>query len=388
MGLFLGYSLRNLLVRKLTTTLTVLGLGLVVFVFAAVLMMAHGLEETLVETGSPENVIVLRAAASAETVSIMSRDQAGVVKTQPEVAVHADGSPVATNELVVLVSLHKRKNDDPANVVIRGTEPGVIGMRANIKLTSGRMFTPGTSEVIAGRRVAENFQGCGLGEHVTFAARAWNVVGTFDAGGSGFDSELWGDVEQVQQAFRRPIFSSVTVRMRDPAQFPELKRRLESDPRMTVDVKQERQFYTDQSKVTATFIRVIGLVISIIFSVGAMIGAMITMYAAVSSRTIEIGTLRAIGFSRARVLAVFLTESIWLSLIGGGIGLVAVSFMSFVSVSTTNWGTFSELAFSFALSPRILTGALLFSLIMGLAGGFLPAVRASRAGIVESLRDA
>jgi len=388
MSLFITYSLRNLFVRKLTTTLTVLGMGLVVFVFAAVLMLAHGLEVTLVDTGSADNAIIVRAAASAETVSIMSRDQAGIAKTQPEVALSADGSPIATTDLIVMVNITKRKNSDAGNVIIRGTTADVFTLRPNIQLISGRMFTPGTSEIIAGLRSAENFRGCGLGEHITAANRDWTVVGILDAGGSGFDSELWGDVEQIQQAFRRPIYSSVTARLRDPAQFDALKKRLEADPRMTVDVKREQQFYTEQSQATATFIRVIGLLVSIIFAVGAMIGAMITMYASVSGRTVEIGTVRAIGFSRTRVLGVFLIEAVWLSLLGWLVGIVAASSMSLVSVSTTNWDTFAELAFSFTLSSRILTGSLIFSIVMGLAGGFLPAVRASRAKIVESLREA
>jgi ABC-type antimicrobial peptide transport system permease subunit len=387
MTLFLSYSFRNLLVRKLTTILTVLGLGLVVFVFATVLMLANGLEQTLVETGSPNNAIVLRAAATAETVSIMSRDQAGIIKTQGEVAVNEDGSPIATNEIVVLININKRKNNEPSNVIIRGTTDDVFTLRPEVKLIEGRMFTPGTSEVIAGKNVSENFKGCGLGESVDFAMRKWTVVGVFDAGGAGFDSELWGDVEQVQQAFRRPIFSSVTVRLADPAQFGAMKERLESDPRMTVSVKRERQFYQQQSQATATFIRVIGLVISIIFAVGATIGAMITMYAAVANRTVEIGTLRALGFSRLRVLGVFMTESIWLALLGGAVGLIAASFMSFVQVSTTNWDTFAELAFGFTLSPGIIIGTLIFSVLMGLIGGFLPAVRASRFRIVNSLRE-
>ncbi|MBI5867166.1 MAG: ABC transporter permease [candidate division Zixibacteria bacterium] len=388
MSLFLTYGLRNLFVRKLTTTMTVLGMGLVVFVFAAVLMLAHGLEETLVDTGSPDNAIVVRAAASAETVSIMSRDQAGIARTQPEVALKADGTPVATNELIVMVNLSKRKNGDAGNVIIRGTTPDIFVLRSGIKLTAGRMFTPGTSEIIVGKRAAENFKGCALGEHITSALRDWNVVGVFDAGGTGFDSELWGDVEQIQQVFKRPIYSSVTLRLKDPAQFDALKKRLEADPRMTVDVKRERQFYTEQSQATATFIRVIGLLVSIIFAVGAVIGAMITMYASVSNRTVEIGTLRAIGFSRTRILGVFLIESVWLSILGWVVGVIAASAMSLVTVSTTNWDTFAELAFSFALSSRILIGSLVFSVVMGLVGGFLPAVRASRARIVESLREA
>jgi putative ABC transport system permease protein len=387
MTLFLSYSLRNLLVRKLTTVLTVLGLGLVVFVFCTVLMLANGLEQTLVETGSPDNAIVLRSAATAETVSIMSRDQAGIIKTQPEVAVNDNGTPIATNEIVVLININKRKNNEPSNVIIRGTTNDVFTLRPDVKLVDGRMFTPGTSEVIAGKSVAENFKGCGLGESVKFAMRDWTVVGVFDAGGAGFDSELWADVEQVQQAFRRPIYSSVTVRLADPAQFSAMKERLEADPRLTVSVKRERQFYSEQSQATATFIRVIGLVVSIIFAIGATIGAMITMYAAVANRTVEIGTLRALGFSRLRVLGVFMTESVWLALLGGAIGLIAASFMSFVQVSTTNWDNFAELAFGFSLSPGIIIGTLIFSILMGLIGGFLPAVRASRFKIVNSLRE-
>lgn len=384
MGLLLGYTLRNLLVRKLTTILTVVGLGLVVF--AVVMMLAHGLEVTLVATGSEENAIVVRDGANTETVSLVLRDQSGVIKTQPEVAVAADGTPIATNEIVVLISASKRRNGDTANVVIRGTTQNVFSLRPNVQLVSGRMFQPGTSEVIAGRSVSRNFTGCGLGQHVTFAKRDWTVVGLFDAGDSGFDSELWADVEQVQQSFRRNIYSSVTVRLKDPVQFEVFRTRLEDDPRMTVDVKREKIYYADQSRTTATFIRVLGIFVSVFFSFGAMIGAMITMYAAVANRSVEIGTLRAIGFSRRRVLVVFLAESIWLSLLGGAVGVLAASFMTVVTVSTTNWDTFSELAFGFALSPGIVIGSFLFAIVMGLLGGFLPSVRAARANIVTSLR--
>lgn len=388
MGLFLSYTWRNLTTRKLTTAMTVLGMGLVVFVFAAVMMLANGLEETLVATGSENNAIFVRDGANTETVSLVMRSDAQVAKTQPEVAVDAEGKPIAVNEIVVLISTTKRGRTDAANVVIRGTNDNVLTLRDNVKLTAGRMFAPGTSEVIAGSAVSENFAGCGLGESVSFSGRDWVVVGVFDAGGAGFDSELWGDVEQVQQAFRRTIYSSITVRLRDVTQFDQLKQRMETDPRMTVDVHREKEYYSNQSRATSTFIRVIGRVISIIFGLGAVVGAMITMYAAVANRTVEIGTLRAIGFSRSRILFVFLLESLWISLLGGAVGLFAASFMSFVQVSTTNWDTFSELAFNFALSPGIVGGAFLFAIIMGMVGGFLPAVRASRANIIESLRAA
>jgi ABC-type antimicrobial peptide transport system permease subunit len=387
MGLLLSYSLRSIAARRLSASLTVLGMALVVFVFAAVLMLAHGLESTLVATGSDWNAIVIRAASTSETVSILMRDDAGVVMTQPEVAVAPDGGALAVHEIVVLISGEKRKNGEPANIVIRGTEPQAFAVRPDVKLTAGRAWTPGTSEVIAGRSIAGNFRGCGLGEQVDFAGRAWRVVGLFDAGGSGFDSELWGDVEQVQQAFRRPIYSSVTFRLKEPAQFDGVRNRLESDPRLAVDVQREKAYYAKQSVATATFIRVLGLFVTILFALGAMVGAMITMYAAVSNRIVEIGTMRALGFSRGTVLRVFLAEALWLGLLGGALGVAAASFLSLITVSTTNWDTFSELAFGFALSPRIAFSSLLFAAIMGVVGGFLPAMRAARAEIVQSLRQ-
>jgi ABC-type antimicrobial peptide transport system permease subunit len=242
--------------------------------------------------------------------------------------------------------------------------------------------------VVAGRSVAKNFEGCGLGERVRFAMREWVVVGLFDTGRTGFDSELWGNVEQVQQAFRRPIYSSVTVRLQDPGTFEALKRRLEGDPRMTVEVQREKEYYAKQSQASASFIRVVGIAVTVIFSLGAMIGAMITMYATVASRTVEIGTLRALGFPRGAVLRVFLAEAVSLGLIGGAIGLGAASFLSLVSVSTTNWTSFTELAFGFALSPNVVLGSLFFAVTMGILGGLLPAARAARSEIVNSLRKA
>jgi putative ABC transport system permease protein len=388
MGLLLRYSLGNLATRRLTTSLTVLGMALVVFVFAAVLMLAHGLDKTLVTTGSYANAIVTRDGANTETVSIVGREQAGIVTTQGEVAMQADGTPVAAKEIVVLISADKRKNGDAANVVIRGTSLSACVLRPNVKLVTGRMFTPGTSEVVAGRAVARNFRGCGLNESVRFAGREWKVVGVFDAGGASFDSELWGDAEQVQQAFRRPIFSSVTVQLREPARFEELKKRLESDPRMTVAVEREREYYAKQSKASGTFIRVIGLAVTVLFALGAVIGAMVTMFAAVQNRTVEIGTLRALGFSKGAVLRVFLVESLLLGLLGGVLGIAGASLLSLVNVTTMNWDTFSEIAFGFALSPRIAIGALAFAVLMGTAGGFLPAMQAASADIIDSLRKA
>lgn len=388
MKLIFSYTLRNLAARKLTTALTVIGMGLVVFVFAAMMMFAYGIEKTLTETGSDDNAIFVRKAASSETVSLVMRNDASLALTQPEIALNADGTPIGVAEIVILASINKLGSGEAANVMIRGTSEAALQLRTNVKLTDGRMFTPGTSEIIAGRSTTKNFQGCQIGGSLRFAERDWVVVGTFDAGGSGFDSELWGDANQVQQAFRRTIFSSVTMRLKDPAQFDQLKQRMENDPQMTVDVKREKEYYASQSRTMSSFISIMGYVISVVFSAGAMIGAMITMYSAVANRTSEIGTLRAIGFPRFRILIVFLVESIWIALMGAGLGLFAASFMSFVTVSTTNWDSFSELAFSFALSSNIIIGAVIFAIVMGFIGGFLPAVRASRAKIVDSLRAA
>jgi ABC-type antimicrobial peptide transport system permease subunit len=219
-----------------------------------------------------------------------------------------------------------------------------------------------------------------------FGAQDWTVVGLFEAQGTGFESEIWVDVDQLMQVFRREVFSSLTLRLKNPEDFQTMKARLETDPRLTVDAQREKAFYAKQSEVMARFIRILGIVVTLSFSLGAMIGAMVTMYAAVANRTVEIGTLRALGFSRRSILTAFLIESLLLSLIGGLMGLICASFLQIFTVSTMNWGTFSELAFRFSLSPSIALQSLLFALVMGLMGGFLPAVRAARQNIVQSLR--
>jgi len=380
------YNWRNLLARKLTTTLTVLGIGLVVFVFAAVLMLANGFKKTLVGTGEPNNVIFVRKGANAELVSIVPRSQYNIVRTQPEAVLMDDGRAIVAPELVVINNLRKRSDDEPTNIVVRGVSPESIPLRPKFKLIKGRLWRPGTSEIIAGKGVAEKFKGCGLDESVNMGMREWKVVGIFEASGSAFESELWGDVEQFMDAFRRPVFSSVTMRMNDPSQFDAMKARIESDPQFTLDVKREIAFYEEQSQYLGTFIQMLGLTITIIFSFGAMTGAVITMYSAVANRATEIGTLRALGFRRRNVLASFLIECVLLSLLGGLLGLVFATTLQFVNISTTNWTSFSEVVFGFNISPAIVVGSLLFAVVMGIIGGFAPAVRAARMKVVEALR--
>lgn len=382
----LSYSYRNLVTRRLTTILTAGGMALVVFVFAAVLMLAEGLRQTLVATGSYDNAVVLRASAESEVQSILERDKAAIVASQPEIALNQRGQPLVSAELIVLFNLRKRGTDSPSNVTIRGVSPIALELRPEVKLAAGRMFRPGSSEIVTGQDIARRFAGAGLGETLRFAMRDWTVVGILDAGNTAFSSEIWGDIDQMQQAFRRPLFSSVLLRLRTPGDFAPLQARLEGDPRLPVQVKREIVFYEDQSRRMADFIRLLGLVLTIIFSLGAVLGAMITMYAAVATRTVEIGTLRALGFARSNILSAILLESLLIGLIGAAVGLGAASLMTFFTISTTNWATFSEVAFNFSLTPDIAAKSLLFGLVMGLVGGFLPAVRAARMNIVESLR--
>lgn len=382
----LSYSFRNLWVRKLTTFLTAGGVALVVFVFAAVLMLAYGLEKTLVDTGSDENIIVVRRGAQSEIMSMIDRNQANIIKSRPEISIDSERRPLAASEVVVLINLFKKESNSPGLIQTRGVSPESLIMRRQVKLTAGRLWRPGSSEVIVGSGVAKRFQGIGLGEKIRFATRDWTVVGVFEAEGSGFESEIWLDSEQLIQAFRRPVFSSLTLRLAADDRFASIKQHLENDPRLTVEVKRERQYYADQSEMTANFIRILGVAVTLIFSLGAMIGAMITMYAAVANRTVEIGTLRALGFPRWTILFAFLFEALLLSLVGGAAGLLLASFLQMMTISTLNFNTFSELAFRFTLSPAIMVQSMVFALVMGLLGGFLPAFWAARRNILDALR--
>jgi ABC-type lipoprotein release transport system permease subunit len=387
-GVPFPYVARNLVTRRMTTLLTAGGMALVVFVFATVLMLSEGLRAALVQSGAPDNAVVIRRGAQTEVQSGIERAQAAIIESQPEVAFDAAGRRLVSKEVVVLISLRKRESGGPANVTIRGVGPQGLALRPQVRLTAGRMFRPGASEIIAGSSVARRFQGAGINETVRFGQREWRVVGIFEAGGSAFDSEIWGDGEQLMQAFRRPVYSSVVVKLADPTRFAAFRTRLETDPRLTVESKPETRFYADQSEVLARFIEILGLALAVIFSLGATIGAMITMYAAVANRITEIGTLRALGFTRRHVLIAFLAESLLLALSGGVVGVVAAAFMQFFTLSTMNWQTFSEVAFGFRLTPGIVLASLGFAALMGVVGGFLPALRAARLSIVDALRAA
>ncbi len=386
MKLILLYSLRNLIRRKLTTLLTASGMALVILVFSAVLMLSEGLRKTLIKTGSPDNVVVIRKSAGSEVQSGIDKEQANIIEISPEISLNDRGMRLVAKELVVLIGLTKKGTDKLSNVVIRGVMEMSLPLRSQVRLKEGKMIRWGTNEIIVGSKIAENFDGVKIGSFLSFGQRQWQVVGIFDGGTTGFNSEIWADVEQLKQSFRRPTYSSIIFKLSDLKDFENLKMRLENDPRLMVEVKKEMQYYEDQSAMMTRFIKVLGVSMTIVFSIGAILGAMITMYSAVAQRKREIGTLRALGFQKVTILAAFLMESLLLSFAGCIGGLFLSSFLQFYTISTMNWQTFSELAFSFTLTPKIILQSLIFSLIMGVIGGLIPALKASSQKIVDALR--
>lgn len=383
----LSYSWRNLLTRRLTTTLTAGGMALVVFVLMATLMLAEGLRQTLVSTGQPDNVLMLRKGSETEVQSGLERQVAQVAATQAEYAQDREGDLASAREVVVLMVLPKKDGRAASNVVVRGMGRASLDLRPNLRLVEGRAPVRGSSEIMVGQNVAKKFAGVELGATLRFAQRQWTVVGVFDAGQTAFASEIWGDADQLMQAFRRQAYSIVVARLGDADSFPALKTRLETDPRLQLEVRREREFYEAQSKAMARFLKVLGVSLTAIFSIGAMLGATITMHSAVASRVGEIGALRALGFRRRDILLAFLAEALLLGAVGGAAGVAASSLLGFLTFSTMNFQTFSELAFTFTLTWPIAVSGMGFSLFMGAVGGLLPAVRASRLGIVEALRS-
>ncbi|HMN16501.1 MAG: ABC transporter permease [Ignavibacteriota bacterium] len=381
------YTFRSFKSRKLTAIITVTGIALVVFVFAAALMMAYGVEKTLVSTGSPDNIKILRQSSQGEITSIIDGETQGIIRALPHIAKGSDGNLLISAEPVVIINL-EIKGGGMSNVTVRGVSQSVYQLRPQIKLISGRLFNPSLRELIVGKSIDDKFEGAQIGSKVRFAGDEWKVVGIFEADGSGFESEMWGDSQQLLNAFNRgSAVSTVTLKLDDIANFEEFKRAFETDKRLKEFEPQiEQKYFEEQSEILATFIRVLGIFITVIFSFGATIGATITMYSAVANRTVEIGTMRSLGFSRRSILSAFLFEAILISSIGGVIGLFLASFLQFFSISTLNWNSFSELAFSFSLSPVIIFASMIFAIAMGILGGFFPSVRAARLNIVKALR--
>ena len=387
MAIPISYNVRNVMQRPVSTLTTAVGVGLTVSIFIGALALVSGFRSAMLTTGSPQNAIALRTGADSEISSGIGRDGANILRALNEIAPGPDGRPLASAELVVVTNKERLGQKGSSNVTVRGVDAGAVALRDRVKIVEGRMFTPGTDEVIVGARIAPRFANCAVGDHIRFGQRDFTVVGKFTAGGSAFESEIWGDNPVLMPALQRDdMFQSLTFRMRDPAQFDALKKQLEADPRLHIQLKRESVFYDEQSSMLARLVIPLGVFITIIMAVGAVFGAMNTMYAAVGSRTREIATLLVLGFSPFSIMVSFVFESVFLALIGGAIGCVLALPLNGITTSTTNFQSFSEVAFAFRITPSALLSGMVFAAAMGLVGGFLPAMRAARQTIASSLR--
>ena len=382
----LKYNVRSVLRRWKTTSMTVLAIGLVVAMFVAVLALANGLNSAFATSGDPANVLVLRKGSTAETNSTINRSDFYNAKFLPGVARDPSGEPLASVEAVNIVSLPKAGGGS-TNASVRGVGPQSFVMREGIVLAEGRMPTPGLNELIVGSSAAKRFAGATLGGRIKLVKSEWTIVGRFDAQRTAFDSEFWGDVEQLNREFERTVYSSLLLRVENPAAVPALIARIESTQTLAnVKAQAEVAYYKEQTKSGAP-IRFLGLMIAFIMAIGAVFAAMNAMYASVSSRAWEISTLRVLGFSRGSILISFSLESLFIGFLGGVIGGVLALPINGLSTGTTNLNTFSEIAFAFQVTPGLLLTGVAFASAIGIIGGFLPALQASRLPIIDGLRN-
>jgi putative ABC transport system permease protein len=381
------YNVRSLAVRKTTTLATALGIALVVFVLASALMLSAGIRKTLSISGKPDTAIVLRKGSDAELGSSIEEPDVNLVLAAPGVKKES-GAPSAVAEVVVVAAMEKIGAVGVTNVQLRGVPDDVMRFRPEVTLVAGRVPQPGSDEVLIGERLRGRFKGLDLDQSFDIKKnRPVKVVGVFESGGSSYESEVWVDREVLRAAFgRQGHMSSIRVHLDSTAAFDAFQVGVEEDKRLGLMAMRESDYYERQSEGTSTFIGAMGTLISVLFSMGAMIGAMITMYAAVANRQREIGTLRALGFSRSSILGCFLLEAVLLALAGGAVGAAASLAMGYVKFSMMNFASWSEIVFSFDPTPQIIGRSLIFAGVMGLVGGFFPALRASRVSPVAAMR--
>ncbi len=385
----LSYNLRSLAVRKTTTIATASGIALVVFVFSAVKMLGEGIHKTLAISGRPDVAIVLRKGSDAELSSGIETPNVGVILADKAVARRSDGKSDGVGEIVVVLTMDKVGTEGVSNAQVRGVTDDVYEFRPDVKILEGRKARPGGDECVIGRAIRGRFKGVDLGQ--TFELRKnrpVKVVGVFESGGSSFESEVWADIETVRAAFgREGIVQSVRARLTDASQFLAFERSIENNRQLSAEVMRESDYYEKQSQGTSTFISILGKTVAVFFAIGAMIGAMITMYSAVANRKREIGTLRALGFGKFSIMSSFLVESLLLALFGGIVGAVASLAMAFVRFSMVNFQSWSEIVFKFEPTPGTIIGALVFATVMGFLGGLFPSVRAARMPLIKALKD-
>jgi putative ABC transport system permease protein len=388
MAVPLVYNLRSVRARWVSTIVAVLGIAGTVGVFVAMLALAQGFQSTLVSSGSPDNAIVMRAGATSEMLGSVTLDQVKVLQDDPSIA-KENGQPLISPEVVVMAPFPLQSTDTDANVQVRGVSEKALQVRRNIHMVQGRFFKPGLLELVVGKNAATTYKGVALGDTVKFGGGTWKVVGVFDAGGSAFDSEIWTDAHELSEVYKRPdyIFQSVTARLNSPAAVTPLKDRMSTDPRMTVDVQPEIAYYSKQSQGLTTLIHWLGGIIAAIMGIGAIFGALNTMYSAVSERSREIATMRAIGFGAGSVITSFIFEALVIAFIGGVLGSLAALPLNLVTTGAMNFQTFSHLAFAFKVTPALIAIGIGFALFMGLLGGVPPAIRAASRPVAQALRD-
>lgn len=387
MAIPLIYNVRSVKARWTSAIVAVLGIAGTVGVFVAMLSLARGFRATLVSSGSPDNAIVMRAGATSEMMSGISLDSIRILQDKPGVA-RLNGAPLVTSEVVVIAPFPLRSTGTDANVQIRGVSANVFQIRNNIHIIQGRMFQPGLSELVVGKAAASTYSGLAVGNKIRFGGGEWTVTGIFDAHGSSFDSEVWCDAKVLDDVYKRPgnIFQSATVHLTSPGAFQQFKDAVTKDPQLNVDVTREIDYYAKQSEIMTRLITVLGGLVAFIMAIGAIFGALNTMYSAVAERGREIATMRALGFGAIAVVFSFVVEAILISIVGGAIGCIAVLPLNGLTTSTINWQSFSSLAFAFKITPGLLGGGMIFALIMGVAGGLAPAVHAALRPVATALR--
>lgn len=388
MAIPIVYNIRSVRARWTSAIVAVLGIAGTVGVFVAMLSLAKGFQATLVASGSPDNALIVRAGATSEMTSGVPLDSVKIIQDAPGIARGAEG-PLVTPEAVLMAPIPLISTGTQANVELRGVSPNVLEIRKQVKVIQGRMFHGGLAEVVVGKNANTTYSGLTLGNTISLGTQRWQVVGIFDAGGSSFDSEVWGDAHLLSQAYGRPEnnFQSVTAHLTSPDALRQLKDAVTTDPRLNVDVAREIDYYAKQSTALTTLITVLGSFVASIMAIGAVFGALNTMYSAVADRGREIATMRALGFGGPSVVFSFLIESLLIAFVGGALGCLAVLRLNGLTTSTINFQTFSNLAFAFKITPGLLLGGIAFALIMGAVGGLFPAIRAARLPVATALRE-
>ncbi|HEX5423950.1 MAG TPA: ABC transporter permease [Candidatus Acidoferrales bacterium] len=385
----ISYNFRSIRSRWTSTIVAILGIAGTVGVFIAMLSLARGFRATLVASGSPDDALVMRAGSTSEMMGGITLDSVRTVEDKPGVAHDASGQPLVTQEVVGVIPIPLISTGTDANVQIRGVSPNVLEIRKFVKIVQGRMFKPGLDEMVVGKNASKTYEGLTVGNTVNFGGGRWQVVGVFDANGSAFDSEVWCDGRILNEVLKRPgnIFQSATVHLTSPSAFQKFKDSITSDPSLNLEVEREVDYYAKQSSTMTTLITVLGGLVAAIMAIGAIFGALNTMYSAVSERGREIATMRALGFSSWNVILSFLFEALLISFIAGIIGCIVVLPLNGWTTQTMNFQTFSNVAFAFKITFDLLLMGVAFALVMGVMGGLLPAVRAALRPVAVSLRE-